>query len=75
MRHKKYVCKLHSTLNDDECLKKAKAGSLGNVAVSIHTHILKVRWPQKAWLRSWRWNQDLKEVREQAIRISGGRDF
>ena len=29
----KYVCKLHSILNADECFKKVKAGSFGNVAV------------------------------------------
>ena len=62
----KYVCKLHSVLNADECLKKVKAGSLGNVAVSVHAHILKIGWPKEAWLRNWLRNQDLKEVRDPA---------
>ena len=44
----KYACKLHSILNADECLKKVKAESLGNVAVSVHARILKIGWTKKA---------------------------
>lgn len=38
----KYICKLCSVFNDDKFLKKIKAGKLGNVVVSIYTHLNRV---------------------------------